>query len=142
MGRSLRLFVGPWQVEKALNVAGDDILYVGDHSAPHAGLPSVTQDSSVIRGCQSRSPSELIWLPWTGAGFSVTATFALLLWPERVCSGVQSTRTRRSQRSTFAGGQRSSCAPASCPPLCQPLNTVFILCRFLARSHCCSNTQR
>ena len=56
MGRSLRLSVGSWQVEKALNVAGDDILYVGDHSAPHAGLPSVTQDSSVFRVLSEQVP--------------------------------------------------------------------------------------
>lgn len=55
MDRSLTLFVRMWQVEKALNVAGDDILYVGDHSAPHAVLPSVMQDASAPHGCQSRS---------------------------------------------------------------------------------------
>ncbi len=48
--------MGSWQVEKALNVAGDDILYVGDHSAPHAGLPSVTQDSSVFRVLSEQVP--------------------------------------------------------------------------------------
>ena len=65
MKRSLRLLVGSRQVEKALNVAGDDILYVGDHSAPHAGLPSVTPDASVCRGCQSRSPSaDVAALDW------------------------------------------------------------------------------
>ena len=54
-------------MEKALNVAGDDILYVGDHSAPHAGLPSVTQGSSVFRGCQSRSGSaDMTALDWGG----------------------------------------------------------------------------